>query len=84
MFVIRRSDNGYYFHKKGKIIIFENPKEAELCLQNFYQYCMQRLLQESGPQGIFELQGIFSYLEIIEKDYQEETACGTIYCHEIV
>ena len=45
---------------------------------------MQRLLQESGPQGIFELQGIFSYLEIIEKDFQEEPACGTIYFHEIV
>lgn len=83
MFVIMKVDDGYYFHNKGKIILFENPQEAEMFLQNFYQYSLQRLLTERGPEGLFELQKIFQFLQIIEKNFEENPPCGVVYFHEL-
>lgn len=83
MFVIMKVDDGYYFHNKGKIILFENPQEAEMFLQNFHQYSLQRLLAERGPEGLFELQKIFQFLQIIEKNFEETPPCGIVHFHEL-
>ena len=78
MFVIQKQDDGYYFHNKGKIILFETPHEASNMLQGFYTYSMERMLQEQGPTGIFELQNLFRTLKIKEQDFEEEPLCGVI------
>lgn len=84
MFIIQKLDDGYYIHHKGKIILFESPQEAEMFLQNFHQYSLQRLLQEKGAQGFFEVENTFSKLQIIEKVFEEIPPCGVVSFHEIV
>ena len=83
MFVIMKVNDGYYLQNKGKIILFENPQEAEMFLQNFYQYSLQKLLTERNPEGLFELQKIFQLLHIIEKNFEEDPPCGVIHFHEL-
>ena len=83
MFVIQKMDNGYYFHDKGKIILFEDPNEANAFIQAFHQYCAARLVVEQGPQGIFELHNALSTLTIIETDFVEIPPCGVINFREL-
>lgn len=83
MFAIQKKSNGYYFHEKGKIILFEDPNEANAFIQAFHQYCMARLISEQGPQGIFELHNLISTLAIIETDFVETPPCGVITFSEI-
>ena len=67
MFVIKKRNDGYYFHDKGKIILFEDPNEANAFIQAFHQYCAARLISEQGPEGIFKLHNLISALAIIEE-----------------
>ena len=83
MFAIQKKSNGYYFHDKGKIILFEDPHEANAFIQAFHQYCTARLVAERGPRGIFELHDTLSTLTIIEKDFVETPQCGVITFSEI-
>ena len=83
MFAIQKKSNGYYFHDKGKIILFEDPNEANAFIQAFHQYCAARLVAEQGPQGIFELHNALSTLTIIETDFVETPPCGVITFSEI-
>lgn len=83
MFVIQKMDNGYYFHENGKIILFEDPNEANAFIQAFHQYCAARLVAERGPQGIFELHNLISALAIIEQDFVETPQCGVITFSEV-
>ena len=83
MFVIQKRDNGYYFHEKGKIILFETPEEANALLNSFYQYAIAKLVSETGPQGIFEVQHIISAFNIIEKNFIETPPCGIVYFKDI-
>ena len=83
MFIIQKIDDGYYFHDKGKIILFETFQEAEKCLQDFQQYCLQRLIEQKGPGGIFELHRVFSSLRIIETNFEETPLCGIVFFHEL-
>ena len=83
MFVIKRIDNGYYFHEKGKIILFEDPNEANALINAFYQYAAARLVSERGPQGIFEIQHVISALDIVEQDFIETPPCGVVYFKDV-
>ena len=83
MFVIQKMDNRYYFHDKGKIILFEDPNEANVFIQAFHQYCMASLVAEWDPQAIFELENIFSAFAIVEADFVEIPPCGVITFSEI-
>lgn len=83
MFVIQKRNDGYYFHDKGKIILFEDPNEANAFIQAFHQYCAARLISEQGPQGIFELHNSLSTLTIVETDFVETPPCGVITFSEI-
>lgn len=83
MFVIQKMDNGYYFHDKGKIILFEDPNEANDFIQAFHQYCTARFVAERGPRGIFELHNTLSTLTIVEIDFVETPPCGVITFSEV-
>lgn len=83
MFVIQKIDNEYYFHENGKIILFEDPNEANAFIQAFHQYCAARLVAERGPQGIFELHNSLSTLTIVEEDFVETPPCGVITFSEV-
>ena len=85
MFVIQKLDNGYYFHKNGKIILFDNPQEAEAFLQSFHQYTMGRALQEShgNPETLFTITSVLNLIRIVEKDFEEEPTCGIVYFKDL-
>lgn len=83
MFVIQKMDNGYYFHENGKIILFEDPNEANAFIQAFHQYCAERLISEQGPEGIFKLHNLISALAIIEADFVKTPQCGVITFSEV-
>lgn len=83
MFVIKKMNDGYYFHEKGKIILFEDPNEANALINAFYQYAAVRLVSERGPQGIFELQHVMSALDIVEQDFIDTPECGVVYFKDV-
>lgn len=84
MFVIKDTETGYYFHKDGKIILFEQPEKAQWFLQAFQQYAIPRYVQEQQtPFAMFEAQQRLMRLKIIEKDFNEEPECGTILFLEL-
>ena len=83
MFVIKKMNDGYYFHEKGKIILFEDPNEANALINAFYQYAAARLVSERGPQGIFEIQHVMSALDIIEQDFIDTPECGVVYFKDV-
>lgn len=83
MYVIMDTTSGYYFHKEGKIILFNTVEEAIMFIQMFNQYSTERLLSEQGPEGIFELHSVMTLLTIIEEDFEEIPPCGVISFEEI-
>ena len=84
MFVIKDIETGYYFHKDGKIILFEQSEKAQWFLQAFQQYAIPRYIQEQQtPFAIIEAQQRIMRLNIIEKDFIEEPECGTIAFQEL-
>ena len=83
MFVIQKQDDGYYFHKEGKIILFNTVEEAIMFIQMFNQYSTERLLSEQGPEGIFELHSVMPLLTIIEEDFVETPPCGVVNFEDI-
>lgn len=44
--------DGLYFHKQGNIIIFEDPNQAAVFAELFFQYATQRMLEEQGPFAV--------------------------------
>ena len=84
MFVIKDIDTKYYFHKDGKIILFERPEEAQYFLQGFQQYSIARYMQEQqNPFAMIEAQQRLSRLAIVDKDFLEEPECGTIMFQDL-
>lgn len=83
--LILKLPNGYYFHKKGKIILFNSAEEAQFLLNRFLQYSIERKVQEhpGDPFAIMEVQQIVSQFALIEQDFQEEPKCGTIKFNEL-
>lgn len=84
MFVIKDIDTKYYFHKDGKIILFERPEEAQHFLQAFQQYSVARYVQEQqSPFAILDAQQRLTRLSIIEQDFLETPECGIINYHDL-
>lgn len=84
MFVIKDKELRYYFHSKGKIILFEDPNEAVAFANAFMNYSIQRMLQETqNPASVFEVHQRMSMIEIIEQDFEEIPPCGVITFTEI-
>ena len=79
MYVIQRISNRLYFSNKGRIILFNNPQEAELFLQAFYQYAFNRIGQEvQDPLEILTFQKVMGEIRIIELDFEGTPPCGTV------
>ena len=83
--LVLKLPNGYYFHKKGKIILFNSADEAQYMLNGLLQYSINRKMQEQqrDPFAIMEIQQTISQFALIEKDFQSEPECGTINFSEL-
>lgn len=68
MFVIKDITSNYYFHKGNKIIIFEDFNTAQEMLNNFFNYSMNRMVQEN-PFRISEVVMYCQNLQVIEVDF---------------
>lgn len=49
MFVIQDKSTGLYFHKGGKIIIFETIEKAQWFYENFFSWATAELLRQGQP-----------------------------------
>ena len=74
--------DNYYFHYKGKIILFDNGNEAAAFIQSFLNYSMARASQEN-PMLVMQVMSLQNSLQIIEKDFIEEPKCGCINVNDI-
>ena len=82
--LVLKLPNGYYFHKKGKIILFNSADEAQYMLNGLLQYSINRKMQEDqDPFAIMEIQQIISQFALMERDFQSEPECGTINFSEL-
>ena len=82
--LVLKLPNGYYFHKKGKIILFNSADEAQYMLNGLLQYSINRKMQEEqDPFGIMTVQQTISQFALIERDFKEEPECGTINFSEL-
>ena len=84
MFVIKKINDGYYFHKKGKIILFNTPQEAQAFFQAFRQFSIEKTLKEFGPEALIEVEMTFAVIRVIEKDFEEIPPCRVVYFRELL
>ena len=83
MFTIMRGLE--YFHKDGKIILFENPQEANEFISYFIHYSVQRL-QSEGRMGEAMSAPIIitQQTRITPVDFDINTIeCGVVYCKDL-
>lgn len=79
MFIIQRITNGLYFSNKGRIILFNTSQEAEVFLQAFYQYALNRIGQETqDPLEFLNFQKTMNEIYILELDFEGTPPCGII------
>lgn len=83
MFTIMRGRE--YFHKDGKIILFENPQEANEFINYLIHYSVQQLQSEgrmgeamSAPMIITQQ----SRLTPVDFDINA-VECGVVYCKDL-
>lgn len=75
----------YYFHNKGRIILFRDQNEAVHFLNMFEQYSMQRLAKEGRVEDIMRVHMIVSQVKIFPMDFKtDEITCGTVLCGELL
>ena len=67
MFVIQDISTGLYFHKGGKIIIFETIEKAQWFHQNFFNWSMGQLLSQG--QAPFEAMTKQQVCQILPCDF---------------
>ena len=74
-----------YFHKDGKIILFENPQEANEFIDYLIRYSVQQLQSQgrvgeamSAPMRIIQQ----SCLTSVNFDI-DNVECGVIYCKDL-
>jgi hypothetical protein len=68
MLVLFNTINNYYFQNKGKIILFNSIDEANNFAFNFFQYAIQRMVNEN-PIGIPAVMTNESHTIIKEVDF---------------
>ena len=85
MLYVIKDSNGYYFHNKGKIILYESQNQANRYLKEFIQYAIQRVTKEQGTHATISVPIIImnnSYIMPIDFEI-DEVECGTIYATDI-
>ena len=73
----------YYFHQKGKIILFDNPQEAMDFAQRFIKYSIMRASKEGiNPLEVMQAQNGIKILSTNDFLFKGIT-CGTINFRDI-
>lgn len=84
LYVIKDSE-GYYFHNKGRIILYESPEQANRFLEAFIQYAVQRVAQEQGGHAAMTVPiTIMSNSRLMPVDFDiNNVECGTVYATDL-
>lgn len=84
LYVIKTND-GAYFHNKGKIILFESKNQATSYLKEFINYAVNRLVQEGNQRGAMTSPMIIlNNSNIMPIDFDiNEVECGTVYATDL-
>lgn len=88
MFIIKHRPTGQYFHQEQKIILFRTPQEAEIYLNEFANYAMQRAIAEADepvPFVMMRVQKVLMDCQILPIDFDMERNpdVKTIWMHEL-
>ncbi len=88
MFIIKHAQTRQYFHQKQKIILFRTPQEAELYLNEFANYAIQRAIAEAdepAPFVMMRVQEVLASCQILPIDFDMERNpdVKTIWMHEL-
>ena len=80
-----KTNDGAYFHNKGKIILFESKRQASLYLKEFTMYAVNRLAQEGNPHEAMTAPIIIqNNSNIMPIDFDiDEVECGTVYATDL-
>ena len=83
MFTIMRGRE--YFHKNGKIILFETSEEANEFLNYFIRYSIQRLHNEGRVAEAMSASMIITQQSrLTPVDFDINTVdCGVVYCKDL-
>ena len=83
MFTIMRGRE--YFHKDGKIILFETSEEANEFLNYFIRYSIQRLHNEGRVAEAMSASMIITQQSrLTPVDFDINTVdCGVVYCKDL-
>ena len=84
MYVIKQRD-GTYFHKEGKIILFESENEINEFLNCFVQYSVDRLSREGRVhEAVSAPMRIMSESIAMPVDFNIDTvSCGVIWARDM-
>ena len=83
MFTIMRGRE--YFHKDGKIILFETPEEANEFLNYFIRYAIQQLHNEGRTaEAMSAPMVITQQSKLTPVNFDINTVeCGVVYCKDL-
>ena len=83
MFTIMRGRE--YFHKDGKIILFESPQEANEFINYLIRYSVQRLQKEGSLRDALSAPMIIAQQsKLTPVDFDINTVeCGVVYCKDL-
>ena len=84
MYIIKQKD-GTYFHKDGKIILFENQNQINEFLNYFIQYSVNRLAREGRQnEAMTAPMKIMSGSIVLPVDFDIETVpCGVVWAGDL-
>ena len=88
MFIIKHRPTGQYFHQKQKIILFRTVEEAEMFLNGFGNYALNRAIAEAdepAPFVMMRVQEVLMGCQILPIDFDIDTNpdVKTIWMHEL-
>ena len=88
MFIIKHIPTGQYFHQEQKIILFRTQQEAEVFLNGFGNYALNRAIAESdepAPFVMMNVQEVLMGCRILPIDFDMESnlEVKTIWAHEL-
>ena len=76
--------NREYLHKNGKIVLFETGEEANLFMNYFLQYAIQRLQSEGRGIEAMSAPMVLSQFQLIPVSFDIETIeCGVVFCKDL-
>ena len=85
MFIIMHS-SGLYFHKKGKIILFDSKEQAQYFLNGFIQYSTNEFAQQGDMDMAMQAPIIImnEFRIMMASENIEEVECGVVYARDLI